>query len=311
LRRVLRHFVVTSWGISLYKTKLCMILVLVSLFFILPAKVDFARCEPINLININVDGSIDPSTAPIQHNGDFYTFTSNISASIAIHKSNITLDGAGYTLQGNGGTGIDLTNNVNQVPSTEEIWNVTVRNLRIINFNFSVDTNGGGNDTFFNDYIANTTNNVQGGIFLWGCSGNNITHCTIIGQPAVYMHFVSSRNSIVENNLSGGLSVRLSGGESVDRNYWVDYYAKYPNASEVDSTDIGNTHYVFGSSEFAGGILQDNHPLVKPIAILDFPALEPTHSITQAAPAFPTWIILLSTVTVVLLLAAFVIIKRE
>lgn len=284
------------------RTKLLLVVVLLSLTIFSVTNVQFSKSQPkTNLININSDGSINPLTAPIQRNGNVYTFNGNISGSISIHKSNIIVDGAGYTLQGNGGTGIDLTNNVTEMPSSREIWNVTVRNLRIMNFNFSIDTEGGGNHTFTYDYIANTTNDVRGGIFLWGCNGNNISHCTIIGEPAIYMHFVSSHNTITENNLSGDLSVMISGAETVDRNYWADYLAKYPNASEIDSTGEGNTPYVFNSSGLVMGVLQDNHPLMNPIVILDFPTLLtssipaqglPSPSLTPSVPEFTIAIIL-------------------
>jgi hypothetical protein len=285
------------------RTKLRLVVVLVSLTILCVAGLRFAKSQSTEtLINVNPDGSIDPLTAPIQRNGNVYTLNGNISGSIAIHKSNIVIDGAGYTLQGYGGTGIDLKNHVTEVPSSREIWNVTVRNLRIMNFNFSIDTDGGGNHTFTYDYIANTTNDVRGGIFLWSCSGNNITHCTIIGEPAIYMHFVSSQNTITENNLSGDLSVLIGGDETVDRNYWTDYVAKYPNASEIDSTGVGNTPNMFNSSGLVSGVLQDNHPLMNPIAILDFPTLLtssmpaqglPSPSLTPSVPEFPSRIILI------------------
>jgi len=268
------------------KTKLLLVVILVILTILSITNLQFAKSQPTaNLINVNPDGSINPQTAPIQRSGNVYTLNGNISGSVAIHKSNIIIDGAGYTLLGNGGTGIDLTNNVTEMPSSREIWNVTIRNLRIMNFNFSIDTEGGGNHTFTNNYIANTTNIVRGGIFLWGCSGNNISRCTIIGEPAIYMHFVSSRNTITENNLSGDLSVMISGGEMVDRNYWADYLAKYPNASEIDSTGVGNTPYIFNSSGLVGGVLQDNHPLMNPITILDYPTLSRSSIPTQGLPS--------------------------
>ena len=197
-------------------------------------------------IYISSDGSV-VGTNNIQHNGDRYVLTGNISGGIAVQKSNIIIDGAGYTLQGSGGTGIDLTNNVTQVPSSREIWNVTVEKLRIMNFNFSVYTNGGGNHTFYDDYIGNTTNVVRGGIFFWGTGGSNITYCTISGTPAIDLDFVSSGNSVTENNLSGSLWLQLGGNETVDRNYWNDYLTKYPNATEIDSSGVGNTPYVFHS----------------------------------------------------------------
>lgn len=54
-------------------------------------------------VYIMADGSIDPTGAPIQQNGDIYTVTGNIgtidSSGIVIERDNMTLDGAGYTIQ--------------------------------------------------------------------------------------------------------------------------------------------------------------------------------------------------------------------
>jgi len=61
--------------------------------------------------------------------------------------------------------------------------------------------------------------------------------------------------------------VATTGGDNtVDRNYWSDYLTKYSNATEIDSSGIGNTPYVF-YSHGAVGALQDNHPLMKPVSI--------------------------------------------
>jgi hypothetical protein len=58
-----------------------------------------------------------PTTA-IQRNGKIYTLTANISGGIQVQKSNIVLDGAGYTVQGNeAGRGFDLSNSVGEDPS--------------------------------------------------------------------------------------------------------------------------------------------------------------------------------------------------
>jgi parallel beta-helix repeat protein len=56
-------------------------------------------------ILIRPDGTVYPATAPIQQNGNTYTFTDNVYAAVKILRSNIVLDGAGYTLWGpyNGG----------------------------------------------------------------------------------------------------------------------------------------------------------------------------------------------------------------
>jgi len=57
-------------------------------------------------IFIRSNGSVDPSTVPIQRVGDVYTFTGDISVGIAVQKSDVIIDGNGYQLiGGSGGTG--------------------------------------------------------------------------------------------------------------------------------------------------------------------------------------------------------------
>jgi parallel beta-helix repeat protein len=81
-------------------------------------------------IYIRPDGSIDPLTTPIQRDGDIYTLTANITTDIdgiVIERDNITLDGAGYTVQGthyNNSKGIYLNGRSN----------VTIRNMEIKGF---------------------------------------------------------------------------------------------------------------------------------------------------------------------------------
>ena len=240
-----------------------------------------------NVISINADGTLQPQDAPIARNGDVYTLTGNFSGSIVVHKSNIVINGAGYALNGDGtlrSAGIDLSNNVTRIPGPDNIWNVTIKNLAIINFDFSIDTSGGGNNTICNDYIANTISGLQGGVFFWACQGNNVSYCTISGDPAVYMHFCSSCNTITHNNLAGGISLEIGGGETVDGNYWAEYTAKYPNASQLGSTGVWDTPYSYNSSYES--LIQDNHPLVNPLALSIFPSGMPVPVETKV-PATP------------------------
>jgi hypothetical protein len=240
-----------------------------------------------NVISINANGTLQPSDAPLTRNGDVYTLTDNFSGGIMVHRSNIVIDGAGYALNGDGtlrSAGIDLSNNVTSIPGPDNIWNVTIKNLAIINFDFSIDTSGGGNDTICNDYIANTISGLQGGVFFWACGGNNVSSCTINGDPAVYMHFCSSGNTITHNNLAGGVSLEIGGDETVDGNYWAEYRAMYPHASQLGSTGVWGTPYSYNSSYES--LIQDNHPLVNPLALSIFPNGMPAPVETKA-PATP------------------------
>lgn len=233
-------------------------------------------------IYISPEGAI-VGTNSIQRNGDLYVLTGNISSGIAIQKSNIVLDGAGYTLQGHGGTGIDLIGNLTEYPSPNQIRNVTVENLGIMDFNYSVDTHGSGGNTFFDDYMGNITNDAKSEVLLyWNSGGNNITHCTIMGTVGIEL---SSGNIITENNLFGGIFLQLCGNETIDRNYWSDYLIRYPNATELGSSGIGNTPNAFDTYREVTGILQDNHPLMNPISIANFGA--PSPSPTPTVPEFP------------------------
>ena len=226
-----------------------------------------------SFISINADGTVQPPNAPLTRNDDLYTFSGNFSGGVEVHRNNIVINGVGYALNGDGilrSAGIDLSNNVTSIPGPDEIWNVTIKNLGIVNFDFSINTCGGGNDTICNDYIANTMSGLQGGVFFWACSGNNVSYCIISGDPAVYMHFCSSGNTITHNNLRGGVSLEIGGDETVDGNYWAEYITRYPHASQLGSTGVWNTPYSYNSSYES--LIQDFHPLVNPVAINIFPS---------------------------------------
>ena len=213
------------------------------------AVIPVINAQSTNNIVINPNGSHTGTTSILQ-NGNIYTFTANITSNITVQRSNIVIDGAGFAITG----GVDLTNGVGGNPSNPTIQNVTIKNLIM---NGTVGTNGGGYCTFYNDYI-------MGGIYLLGSAYNNITYCTV---NSVTMDYGSNFNFITENNLNGALAF-LSSNETVDKNYWSDYLTKYPNATEIDSTGIGNQPYVYSIVETRIPLIyQDNHPLMKPVII--------------------------------------------
>ena len=138
-------------------------------------------------IFIRPDGSIDPADVPISRDGNTYTFTGNIYATILIQKANIIIDGAGHTLQGayNGtqkdsdvfviGLGPDQDSNrtlpwtVGIDEASASIEGLTIKNLNLKYFDIGM-------------YVWTTNNTVTGnavtanivGILLSG-SNNTIT----------------------------------------------------------------------------------------------------------------------------------------
>ena len=104
-------------------------------------------------IIIRPDGTISPSDALIQRNGDTYTFTGNIYGAIKI-RSMVVLDGAGYTLAGPyNGSQVDVWvvgDGPNQSPDLvaeyiigidlggKTVEGVTIQNINVKNFSIGM-----------------------------------------------------------------------------------------------------------------------------------------------------------------------------
>ena len=241
-----------------------------------------------NTIYIRADGSVE-GTDRIQRVGNVYTLTENISRTVYVQRSDIVIDGAGFAINVDGSHGVDLTHWVwvGQNPSNL-LHNVTIQNLFMANG--SVIANGGGNHTFYNNYIWR--------IYLYGCVYNKITHCTLDG---INLDYGSSNNIVTENNLRDVVEYLVS-NNTVDRNYWSGYLTKYPNATEIGNTGIGNQPYVYWIVDISSTmslIYQDEHPLMEPVAI---PLTD--SSLSNNGPEFPSWTPLLIMLVAVMVVIA-------
>jgi len=183
-------------------------------------------------ICIRTDGSVDPTTAPIQRNGDVYILTNNItrarSSGIIVEKDNAILDGAGYTIQGDSfwgpGTGVILNGRSN----------ITIANITIIAFTEGIYLSGCSNNTICRN---NITSNCCDGVRLEDSSNNlilenNISANAQLGEGlfAGITLWSSTNNSIVRNNIDandlGGIYLFSSSnnnsivGNDITNNYW-------------------------------------------------------------------------------------------
>jgi len=153
------------------------------------------------------DGSVDPSNASIQRNGDTYTLTDNIAVDsdhdgIIVERNNMTLNGAGFTIQGNGTRkGILLKGK----------YNVTIQNVTAKAFEQGIAFFSSNSNTL----IGNSITNCSCGVLLNRSSnitlnGSNITENNWIG---VRVYFTSGsvleRNNIAGNN--NGILLEASG----------------------------------------------------------------------------------------------------
>jgi parallel beta-helix repeat protein len=112
------------------------------------------KAEYQGYITINADGSISPSTAPIQQNGDTYTLTSDVNGSITVNRNNIVLDGNGYTvIYGRSGPGKVSALSLNDVS------NVTVKDFTITGGWFGIAFYG-TNCIIANNTVTGTGNGI-------------------------------------------------------------------------------------------------------------------------------------------------------
>lgn len=146
-------------------------------------------------ITINADGSVDPPSAPIESTDNFtYYLTDNIYDEVAVLRSNTTIDGAGYSLQGDGtGNGITLG----------WVTNVTIENVNIRMFWTGVQI-GARNATIAN---SNISANTGYGVTLISSSDITIAKNSITANKGDGVYFSGSGScshniTIILNNIS-------------------------------------------------------------------------------------------------------------
>ena len=144
MKKIVSSFILLSLALSLCCSLQFVGLVSANFF---PAPV------PDHSIEITEDGDVN-GTDKIQRSGNVYTFTGDLVGSIVVFRSGIIIDGAGYTLQGNGNrTGIWL-----QEKNNVEIKNLHIRNFRsgiIFTYGWSLD---GCTDITLSGNTIQTTN---------------------------------------------------------------------------------------------------------------------------------------------------------
>jgi parallel beta-helix repeat protein len=247
-------------------------------------------------ITINADGSVTPSSAPIQQKGDTYTLTSDVEGSIVVERNNTVLDGNEHIVAEISlihMSNVIVKNFVLSIPTIVDsrfgFYAITIRDsskVTIINntitgiwgiyelmgyFYAGIFVEGGGSNTI----IKNNLVNNDYGIYLSGTKSNLIVENNIIdnetqaGFSTCGIKFnEASNNTIYHNNFmnkidyNGQVSVYNSsnvwdGGYPGGGNYWVDYHKKYPGATEVDGSGIGDTPYVLDAQNV------DRYPLME------------------------------------------------
>jgi hypothetical protein len=243
------------------------------------------------------DGSVSPQTAPIQQNGNTYTFTGNLNAALKIQKSNIVLDGAGYTLTGSFkgnstdiwvvGTGPDPNSSdyytIGVDLGGDTVQGVTVENLKVENFSIGMYI-----------WTQNNTvigNHVSGNIVGLLMSGTNDTITKNVLSDNIDGLFFGSNSAsgetppdmIVHQNSFENNSVQISGCQCKSYNltetphFWDDgkagnFWSDY-NGTDTNGDGIGDSAYVIDPLD------QDRYPLMQSPLQTQVPAKFPVEAI--------------------------------
>lgn len=243
-------------------------------------------------ILIREEGSVEPSSAPIQRSGETYTLLSGFTGNITIQKDNIVLDGAGF------GVNSIVTGTETTIGVDLSFRNgVTVTNLQVSGFvqgihllNSTSCTIIGNNitDNIDGIRIDNATNN--------SIIGNNVTanrHGVHPYQGNVFYHnnFVNSSDRDVFFD-SPNYTDTWDYGYPSGGNYWSNYTSidekKGPSQTEAGSDGIGDSPQILSSNN------TDGYPLMVPYVY----GTQPTSQQT------PIWIYV--TIVVIALAAVIV-----
>ena len=204
---------------------------------VLTLKVPTAKAWTGSVI-IRADGTVDPLDAPIiTSDNTTYKLIGNISSSangIVIERSNIAIDGNGYTLQGNMA---QLSKGI----SWNSVTNITARNLGIKDFYYGLRALSTSNNNVSENNIANTeygivfrnsndstlffNNVIYAGIYgfcLFSSFGNILigNNATEISASSIYLKD-SQNNTLSDNNINAtesGIYLEISNKNTVSDN---------------------------------------------------------------------------------------------
>jgi parallel beta-helix repeat protein len=234
-------------------------------------------------IFINSDGSITPPTANITTADNVtYTFTDNNNASLSVLRDNIIVDGSGYTLQSDP---IGALSGVYIGMRT----NVTVKNMKIKDFDMCFGVGSSSHNTFINNDISsfglagfymldshsnsisgnNITGNMYAFSFTHGASENRIFNNTIIdvsycvsaGSGTFWSNVIYHNNFVnVDSPWLNDPGFSWDNGYPSGGNYWSHYTGidsfSGVHQNETGSDGIGDTPLTLGSGN------RDRYPFI-------------------------------------------------
>jgi len=201
----------------------CVVITLLTALLLASAQPIKAQ-TPLN-IHINSDGSIrgTEGTNDIFREGNVYTLKNDVKGSIVVEKDGIVIDGAGFTLSGDGkGSGIITSLKTD----TTGYGNIKVKNLKLTAFASGISFSSGGNvvqdcvitSCFYGIALSSYSNTL---------SGNTLSNNTFGVQ------FIYAQGNVLTNNRFNNNSQPL----------WFEGY--WTNSIDSSNTIDGKPVYFF------------------------------------------------------------------
>jgi parallel beta-helix repeat protein len=211
---------------------------------VLGLKTDFQRVEASpGIIYIRADGSIEGTTYIASDDNVTYFFTAGINGSIIVQRSNIIIDGNGFTLQWSEQT------DPKEGFHIYEVNNVTIRNTTIQGFDYGVRLYHSLKDNIHENNVM-ASNYL--GIFLDESSHNNITGNNLAANSGGLYLRMSSNNTISGNNIvSNSYGIWLDGSSDntlrnntiANNTYNFGVWGGFWNDADVSNTVNGKPVY--------------------------------------------------------------------
>ena len=168
----------------------------------------------------------------------------NLVQSNTVYPGSITISsGSNNTLASN-----NLTTSTGSVGISLSSTNTTVIGNIISNFTTGLQFSSGGYNLIAENNITSKNYSIQ---FSYSSLNNIFYRNNFLGKTNVseYAGGMQYNSSNVWDNGTYG-------------NYWNDYLTKYPNATEIGSSGIGDTAYIISANN------RDIYPLMQPVGLL-------------------------------------------
>lgn len=242
-------------------------------------------------IYIKGDGSVEPSSAPIQQVNQVYTLTSNLTGTtLEVQSDNVVVDGAGHTLSSD--------NKSSPAILLRGRYNVTVRNFQVNSFCMMyIRVEGSTACTI----TGNTVVTYQGGaITLNGCKNVTITNNTIYNADTTYdgkgttVYIGGDYHLVAGNQLFGGVTgINVYGKQNKIINNTFVNVAKNPIYMQGNFTNTveNNTIVNLPSQSPLPSSTLSSSPAIAPTAtlsILPTPSPTPTSTMSPSTTLSPS-----------------------